>query len=189
VTTFVGALVFLELSLVYWHTGIQQHIQQVSIFDSISAANALKDVTSPLNDDTFSVMACCCPENLMPCTHQKLAYNLYSSTNQGHLFLDDLLNLILYKPEIICNAGSALFLKGILDYDTEQIHHKPCKENFMYYGYYQTSLMNYQVKNHICIAWFTQDNLSLLFANVAQQFKKQCSDPWNRHHGVLYIQR
>jgi hypothetical protein len=59
----------------------------------------------------------------------------------------------------------------------------------MYYGYYQTSLMNYQVKNPICIAWFTQDNLSLLFANVAQQFKKQCSDPWNRHNGVLYIQR
>jgi hypothetical protein len=193
VTTFIGALVFLELSLVYWHIGIQQHhIQQVSIFDSISAAknnDALKDVTSPRNNDTFSVMASCSPENLTPCTHRKLAYNLYSSTNQGHLFLDDLLNLILYKPEIICNAGSPLFLKGILDYAPEQIHRNPCEENFLYYGYYQTSLMNFQVKNRIRIARFTQDDLSLLFAHVAQQVKKHCSDRWNRHNGVLYIQR
>jgi hypothetical protein len=142
----------------------------------------------------------CSVGNLTPCTHRPLSYNLFSKTNQGHFLLDDLLNLIYYQPEIICNCPAPLILDGLLDYVPQQIRRTPCvdEEDFGYYGYYQTSTLSYQVPHHVRIARYNEADLAALFAYVAGKVRTNCGSADTSHNNndnnnsssrILYIQR
>jgi hypothetical protein len=141
----------------------------------------------------------CSVGNLTPCTHRSLSYNLFSKTNQGHFILDDLLNLIYYQPEIICNCPTPLLLEGLLDYVPQQIRPTHCadEEDFGYYGFYQTSTLAFQVPHHVRIARYREADLAKLFTHVAGKVQNYCGlnatdashNDNNSSNRILYIQR
>lgn len=132
----------------------------------------------------------CHPDMLEPCTHRGLSYNLFSKTNTGHFLLDDLLNLIYYKPEQICNVGHPNML-DVLDYTPQTILKEPCNEgDFLYYGFYQTQNLNYGgVKNRIRIAHHTEGDLHFLWSFLDNAFQKHCPNAKGQNNGVLHIRR
>jgi hypothetical protein len=143
----------------------------------------------------------CADGNLTPCTHRPLSYNLFHKTNQGHFLLDDLLNLIYYQPEMICNCPAPLLFDGLLDYKPRQIRPTPCpdEEDFGYYGYYQTSTLSFQVPHHVRIARYNEADLATLFAHVTGKVQTYCGSNGDAGHNnnnnnssscrILYIQR
>ena len=66
----------------------------------------------------------CLPNNIELCTNKKLYMNLYSNTNAGHIILDDMLNLLLYQPECICNVKEQQTFNGLLEYSPRLISRK-----------------------------------------------------------------
>ena len=77
-------------------------------------------------------------------------------------------------------------LEGILDYNPELLP-EPCEEDFLYFGYYQTQTLNYQVKNRIRLVKFTVPQMIHMFKHIKKLVRTQCPD--GPKDGVLFIRR
>lgn len=133
----------------------------------------------------------CTRENVTSCTHRPLTYNLFISSNLGHLLFDDLLNLIWYKPETVCNVFAPAVL-DILDYTPAKISSQPCEESdhFLYYGYYETQTEKFQkIKDRFRIASYTEFELRILWRFIDNSIAVRCPNARSQHKGILHIRR
>lgn len=132
----------------------------------------------------------CSQKNVTSCTHRQLVYNLFSRTNHGHFLFDDLLNLLTYQPETVCNVHDAKML-DILDYTPQKVSNKPCNEGgFLYYGFYETQMLEFAgVTDRIRLARYTAYELKWLWRYVDKAVAKACPAALSAHKGVLHIRR
>ena len=107
------------------------------------------------NGATDDKIPSCLPNNIELCTNKKLYMNLYSNTNAGHIILDDMLNLLLYQPEYICNVKEQQAFNGLLDYSPRLIS-RTCQENFLYFGFHQTQNLRHQVPDRVRLVRYTE---------------------------------
>ena len=130
----------------------------------------------------------CSSINIELCTNKKLYMNLYSSTNAGHIILDDMLNLLLYQPEHICNVKEKHTFNGLLDYSPRLISRK-CQENFLYFGFHQTQNLRHQVRDRVRIVRYTEPQVVHLGTHVRQKVESSCSAKGKSGHALMIRRR
>jgi hypothetical protein len=129
----------------------------------------------------------CFPGETIACVSRNLTFNLFSATNAGHFLLDDFLNIILFRPEKVCNVKHKKMLEGLLEYEPI-ISIAPCEEDFPYFGYYQTQTLHYQVRNRVRLVKYTEPQLQSLFEYFDEKIGTRCP-ALEETNNVLFIGR
>ena len=145
-----------------------------NLFDPSTRASRFKMWNRFENGTTDSKRPSCLSNNVELCTNKKLSMNLFISTNAGHVIFDDMLNLLLYQPDHICNVKSYLIFNGLLDYSPRFTSRK-CEENFLYYGFYQTqTLRQDQVRDRVRLVRYTEPQMNHLGTHIRQKVEASC---------------
>ena len=146
-----------------------------NLFDPSTRASRFKMWNRFENGTTDSKRPSCLSNNVELCTNKKLSMNLFISTNAGHVIFDDLLNLLLYQPDHVCNVKSYLIFNGLLDYSPRFTSRK-CEENFLYYGFYQTqTLRQNQVSDRVRLVRYTEPQMNYLSTHIRQKVEASCT--------------
>ena len=146
-----------------------------NLFDPSTRASRFKMWNRFENGTTDSKRPSCLSNNIELCTNKKLSMNLFISTNAGHVIFDDLLNLLLYQPDHVCNVKSYLIFNGLLDYSPRFTSRK-CEEKFLYYGFYQTqTLRQNQVSDRVRLVRYTEPQMNYLSTHIRQKVEASCT--------------
>lgn len=115
----------------------------------------------------------CSPDDMDLCTHRELSYNVCLNNDPSAFLLEDLLNIITLKPEKLCNVKYPLLVQGLLDYEP-QLLPTPCDEDFLYFGFHQIAKVDYQVKDRVRLAKFTEPEMQHIYQYIANLVKAKC---------------